>query len=121
MPELRSVPAYERIPPGGLGLFRSRVLVIVLTHKYLTCAHCGARTRFSRAPLVPDVNWRTAPSVFDAALQAAFDAQTPAGTCTFDLRCRGCARPLRLVYEYGERHQGGPPHVNVTRVIECAE
>jgi hypothetical protein len=71
--------------------------------KMYKCGKCGHGTRIDPARMLPP--WpmqHSVPSVFDAVLQAQFDAAYPDGLYRYDFFCSHCRTPVRLLFEIVE-------------------
>jgi hypothetical protein len=82
--------------------------------RYYHCPHCGARTLVRWQKL--DV-FNPPESPFPPELEAAF-GEVPDNRASFDFFCRGCGRPVRLLFWSQERGMGGPWYPFVTAVLE---
>ena len=87
--------------------------------RYYRCPACGRRTLVRFRDLDA---FNPRPSSFPEELQRVFDrVETGSHEATFDLRCGGCGRPVRLVYWMQERGMGGPWDAYVMWVLELPD
>ena len=82
--------------------------------RYYHCPHCTARTLVKARGL--DI-FNPPRSPFPDDLQATFGA-VPESRAALDFYCRGCSRPVRLLFWGQERGMGGWWYGYVTTVLE---
>ena len=129
--KLRKVYPKTRISTKD-GLPESEIRL--LKHKYYKCPHCNKRTLIKSTEVTPMefshlARQKTIP-VFEDAVRNTFDKlgtlmQFPIGADrildTYDFFCKGCARPVRFLFEESERAMGSKISAVVYQIIEKAD
>ena len=124
--KLRKVYPKERIATKD-GLPKSEIRM--LNSKYYKCPHCNKRTLIKSSEVSPFAREKTAPD-FEDHIRKAFDKMDtlmkfPIGADrildAYDFLCKGCGRPVRLLYEESERGMGSELSAVVFQIVEKAD
>ena len=98
-----------RSVPGAVGL--------VGESKYYFCPKCDKRTRIRRAWLDA---WNPQPSIFPTDLLQKFP-DLESHSVSFDLYCKGCQLPVRLVFWEQESGMGGSWYPVIKEIQELIQ
>jgi DNA-directed RNA polymerase subunit RPC12/RpoP len=121
---LRKVYPLERFSVKNVGVPTASIRLE--KSKYYKCPHCGRRTLVRHREVSPFANTKTPPD-FDAKTLEVFDDM---GTVmsfsvgsdrildTYDFFCKGCSRPVRLLYDEQERGMGGFWSTVIHQIVE---
>ena len=121
---LRKVYPLERFSAKNVGILTASMRL--KKSKYYTCPHCASRTLVRHNEVSPVANRKTPPD-FDAKTRKSFDAMgrvmsfsigSDRRLDTYDFFCKGCDRPVRLLYDEQEPGMGGSWSAVIHRIVE---
>lgn len=123
---LHKVYPLERISKKNTGVATASIRLD--KSKYYVCPHCHSRTLIRHQEVSPFANKKT-PKDFDESILESFKQFGTTQSFSigadrtlesYDFFCRGCQRPIRLLYDFQERGMGGRWSVVVYAIIEQA-